>query len=172
MRFCRSTRSHPCSHRFQPGHRLGQSLHPKAKPQYDQGAVDPSASELYHFASVSLGQSAASPQPASPHSNRTRSRLTTWLWLTPQQYADRFGLSPNDLQQSHLLVAFVWLRDTQRRRWSKFRNLPRYRFPGTECFLEPRFITTLSTVNGTSQTLLRSLFRCVARHRHHCRWLP
>jgi subtilase family serine protease len=78
---------------------LAKSLHPKAKPQYDQGAVDPSQrlSYITLLLSPSVNQQRALNQllaqqqdPKSPNYHN---------WLTPQQYADRFGLSQNDLNK-------------------------------------------------------------------------
>ena len=78
---------------------LARSLHPKAQPQFDQGAVDPQ----FEFSYVTLLTSPSSSQqraldklladqqdPASPNYHR---------WLTPEQYGERFGLSQNDLNK-------------------------------------------------------------------------
>src|SRR4051794_39672561 len=71
-------------------------IHPKARPQYDRGPVDPSLPISYATLShkQSPGQQAALDQllaeqqdPSSPNHHR---------WLTPEQYGDRFGLSPTD----------------------------------------------------------------------------
>jgi hypothetical protein len=78
---------------------LAKSLHPQAQPQYDHGLVDPSR-ELSYITllmapsasqQMALNQLLAQQQdPKSPNYHK---------WLTPQQYADRFGLSPNDLNR-------------------------------------------------------------------------
>ncbi len=78
---------------------LARSLHPKAQPQYDQGAVDPQ----FKFSYVTLLTSPSASQqraldkltadqqnPSSPNYHK---------WLTPEQYADRFGLSQNDINK-------------------------------------------------------------------------
>ncbi|MGD0415830.1 MAG: protease pro-enzyme activation domain-containing protein [Terriglobales bacterium] len=71
----------------------------KAQPQYDQGRVDPSLRLGYM---TLLTVPSASQQRAlnklladqqDPHSPQYHK------WLTPEQYADRFGLSPNDIQK-------------------------------------------------------------------------
>jgi len=75
---------------------LTGSLHPKARPQYDQGPVDrslqigyitlmlkPSASQQSTLEQLLQEQQ----DRASPHYHR---------WLTPQQFGDRFGLSNSD----------------------------------------------------------------------------
>lgn len=76
-------------------------LHPKAQSQYDQGPVDPSL-ELSYVTLLLTPSPSLEPflreqqNPASPDFHR---------WLTPEQFADRFGLSNNDITQ---LVS--WLR--------------------------------------------------------------
>ncbi len=75
------------------------SVPPKAKPQYDKGPIDPQ----FTFGSVTLQTSPSASQeteldqlmaeqqdPSSPHYHQ---------WLTPAQYADRFGLSHNDIDK-------------------------------------------------------------------------
>jgi subtilase family serine protease len=75
-----------------PGH-----LHPQAKVQYDQGAVD--ATFVLPSVTIHLKPSASQQQsltqllsdqqnPSSPQYHK---------WLTPEQYADQFGASANDL---------------------------------------------------------------------------
>jgi uncharacterized protein (TIGR03437 family) len=82
-----------------------QIVHPLAQPRYDQGPVEASF-RLGHIQMMfqqnaaqraSLDQLlAAQRDPASPDYHR---------WLTPEQYADRFGLSPADLAR-----ATAWLK--------------------------------------------------------------
>src|SRR6266498_1152692 len=78
---------------------LAKSLHPKAQPQDDQGPVDPQARLGYItlLTSPSASQQRAlnklladQQNPASPKYHQ---------WLTPEQYADRFGLSQADLDK-------------------------------------------------------------------------
>ena len=76
---------------------LKGNVHPKAQAQYDRGPVEPSF-ELGYVTLLlkpSPGQQAALEQllaeqqdPSSPHYHK---------WLTPEQYAERFGLSPSDV---------------------------------------------------------------------------
>jgi hypothetical protein len=86
---------------IEPGQviRLSAGIPVKAQPQYDQGPVDsslklgyvtlltaPSASQQ-----KAIGQLLAEQQdPRSPEYHK---------WITPEQYAERFGLSPNDIQK-------------------------------------------------------------------------
>jgi len=79
--------------------KLTGNVHHKALPRYDQGPVDPAMRlgtiTLLTLSTPSqqkaLAQLLAQQQdPKSPNYHK---------WLTPQQYADRFGLSQNDVQQ-------------------------------------------------------------------------
>lgn len=68
-------------------------LHPKARPSYDRGRVDPSMKlgfvTLLLKPTPSLEPFLAELQtPSSPSYHR---------WLTPEQFADRFGLSDHDV---------------------------------------------------------------------------
>lgn len=82
-----------------PSVALSKSVHYKARPQYDLGTADPSLKLSY--ITLLMGPSPAqqktldqflidlqNPKSASYHK-----------FLTPQQYADRFGLSQNDLSK-------------------------------------------------------------------------
>jgi len=82
-----------------------QIVHPLAQPRYDQGPVE-ATFRLGHIQMMfqqTAAQRAALDQllaaqrdPASPDYHH---------WLTPEQYADRFGLSPADLAR-----ATTWLK--------------------------------------------------------------
>jgi uncharacterized protein (TIGR03437 family) len=78
---------------------LNGHVHPLARPEFDRGAVDPSTaltSLAIQLKSSASQQSdltrllAEQQDPSSPNYHR---------WLTPEQYADRFGLSSGDLDQ-------------------------------------------------------------------------
>jgi len=78
---------------------LSKSLHPKAKPQYDQGPVDPQTNFSYItlLASPSPTQQKAldklmaeQQDPTSPNYHK---------WLTPEEYGSQFGLSQNDVNK-------------------------------------------------------------------------
>ena len=75
---------------------LPRSLHAKAQPQYDRGPVDPSKQLSYItiLTSPSPSQQRALSQLLAQQQDRTSSNYHKWL--TPQQYAERFGLSAND----------------------------------------------------------------------------
>lgn len=76
---------------------LADNIHPLAKPEYDQGPVEPTL----QFSSVTVvmapspSQQAALDQLLAQQQDRTSPNYHRWL--TPEQYAERFGLSQNDL---------------------------------------------------------------------------
>jgi hypothetical protein len=65
---------------------LAGNVHRKALPQFDKGPVEPSMKLDYITLML---ESSASQQAALEPQYHT--------WLTPEQYADRFGLSPADV---------------------------------------------------------------------------
>ena len=78
---------------------LAKSLHAKAKPQHDQGAVDPQTRLDYLTLVISPSASqqraleklmAEQQDPASPNYHK---------WLMPEEYGNRFGLSQNDVNK-------------------------------------------------------------------------
>jgi subtilase family serine protease len=78
---------------------LARSVHPKAQARYDQGVVSPDFELGYVTLTMSPSASqqraidqllAEQQDPASPNYHH---------WLTPEQYADRFGLSQDDINR-------------------------------------------------------------------------
>ena len=78
---------------------LRGNVHPQANPQFDAGPVDP-ALRLDHVM-VMLKRSAAQQtdldQLLTEQQDRTSRNYHSWL--TPEQFGDRFGASPNDAAQ-------------------------------------------------------------------------
>ncbi len=75
-----------------PGH-----IHPQAQPRYDQGAVEAThelPSITIHI-KPSTGQQQSLNQLLGDQQNPRSAQYHKWL--TPEQYADRFGASSNDL---------------------------------------------------------------------------
>jgi subtilase family serine protease len=78
---------------------LADSIHPLASPEYDQGVVEPTLP----FSSVTLvmaptpSQQTALEQLLAEQQDRTSPNYHKWL--TPEQYAERFGLSQNDMNK-------------------------------------------------------------------------
>ncbi len=75
------------------------TMHPMIRPETDQGLMD--ASTVLHGLTMNFAPTAAQhaalealllsqQQPSSPDYHR---------WLTPQQFADRFGMSPQDISR-------------------------------------------------------------------------
>jgi subtilase family serine protease len=79
--------------------RLAGSTHPLAAPQFDRGRLN--SNTIMHGVSLTFTRSASQQAAleqllagqqdhASPNYHR---------WLTPEQFADRFGLAPSDVEQ-------------------------------------------------------------------------
>jgi subtilase family serine protease len=73
------------------------SAHPMARPQFDQGRVDPE----HQLNDVALTFRLSGSQQAELQQllreQQSRSSPNFHRWLTPEQYAARFGMSSNDL---------------------------------------------------------------------------
>jgi subtilase family serine protease len=84
---------------------LKGSVHAQARPEYDQGAADPSLPLPYVVlvTKPSATQQAELEQLLAQQQDPTSANYHKWL--TPEQYADRFGLSPSDTEK-----ITVWLR--------------------------------------------------------------
>ncbi len=78
---------------------LAKSLHPKAQPQYDQGAVNPSLKLTYitMLLAPSPSQQAGLEQLLAQQQDRGSPNYHKWL--SPRQFADQFGLSQGDLSK-------------------------------------------------------------------------
>jgi subtilase family serine protease len=78
---------------------LPGNIHPLAKPEYDQGPVEPTLpfSSVTVVMAPSPSQQAALDQLLAEQQDRTSPNYHKWL--TPEQYADRFGLSQNDINK-------------------------------------------------------------------------
>ena len=79
--------------------RLAGNIHPKALPENDQGPVDPNLqlSRVTIVLQPSAAQQAALDQLL--HDQQDPSSPNYHHWLTPEEYADRFGVSQNDVNQ-------------------------------------------------------------------------
>jgi len=78
---------------------LRGSVHRRALPQFDQGPVDPAM----RMGTITLMTSpTAAQQRALTHllaQQQDPKSANYHKWLTPEQYADRFGMSSNDMQK-------------------------------------------------------------------------
>src|ERR1700733_579014 len=83
----------------------GQIVHPLAQARYDQGAVE--GTFRLGYIQLMFQQTAAQRQGLDQllAAQRDPSSPNFHNWLTPEQYADRFGLSATDLAR-----VTVWLR--------------------------------------------------------------
>jgi len=79
--------------------KLSAGVPMRAQAQYDRGPVDPSLKLSYMtlLTVPSASQREALDQLLAEQQNRNSPLYHKWL--TPEQYADRFGLSPNDIQK-------------------------------------------------------------------------
>jgi uncharacterized protein (TIGR03437 family) len=93
---------------------LSGHLHPLARSEYDRGPVDPSMalSRVTFVLQPSAAQKADLEQLLAQQQDPTSANYHKWL--TPEEYADRFGASQDDiakivewLQSQHLTVASV-----------------------------------------------------------------
>jgi subtilase family serine protease len=84
---------------------LRGSVHGQARPEYDQGAADPSLQLPY----IVMVMKPSATQQADLEQLMTQQQdpasANYHKWLTPEQYADRFGLSRSDIEKIS-----IWLR--------------------------------------------------------------
>jgi len=78
---------------------LAKSLHPQAQPQYDLGPADPSLKLTYMTLLMAPSPSQQKALDQLLAQQQDRSSANYHKWLTPQQFADRFGLSQNDVNK-------------------------------------------------------------------------
>ncbi len=78
---------------------LRGNLHPLARPQYDQGKVDPSfkLERITMMFQPTAAQQTDLDGLLAAQQNPTSSSFHQWL--TPEQYADRFGMAQSDLNK-------------------------------------------------------------------------
>jgi len=102
---------------------LKGNVHQLARPEFDQGPVDP-AMRLGTITLTTLPTPAQQKainlllaQQQNPKSSNYHK------WLTPEQYADRFGLSRNDMQQMAAWLkskGFTMIQQARGRNWISF----------------------------------------------------
>lgn len=125
---------------------LPGNVHPLARPEYDQGAVDPSLK----FGSVTLeiapspAQQAALDQLLADQQNRNSPSYHKWLM--PEQYADRFGLTQKDMDQ---ITAWLQLQGFSVVRVARGRNA--VVFSGSAAQIQSVFNTELHRYNVSGE---------------------
>ncbi len=121
---------------------LAHSVHPLAKPQYDQGAVESSLPFPY----VLLYAAPSASQQAALNSFLTelqdRNSPNYHQWLTPEQYAARFGLSQSDMSKIG-----VWLQSQGFTVLKVARGRNVIIFSGTASQIESAFNTEIHRYN-------------------------
>ncbi len=78
---------------------LPRSVHPRVQPQFDQGAVDPSFQLTYMTLVMAPSPSQQKALDELLLRQQDPKSSNYHKWLTPAQFADRFGLSQNDLDK-------------------------------------------------------------------------
>jgi subtilase family serine protease len=102
---------------------LTGNVHRNAQPQFDQGPVDP-AMRLGTITLLTV------PTPAQQKAltqllaqQQDRKSPNYHKWLTPEQYADRFGLTQNDMRQMAVWLksqGFTMIQSARGRNWISF----------------------------------------------------
>jgi subtilase family serine protease len=121
-------------------------VHPLAQAQYDQGRVEPT----FQLGYVTLLFSpSASQMKALDHliaQQQNPASRNFHKWLTPEQFADGFALTANDMQK-----VTAWLRTQGFQIVSVARGRQFVVFTGTEALLESAFRTEIHRYNVNGQ---------------------
>ena len=120
--------------------RLAAGVPPKAQPQFDRGPVDPllKLSYMTLLIAPSPSQSKALDQLLAQQQDPQSSLHQKWL--TPTQYAERFGLSPNDIRK-----IVLWLQSEGFTVLDVARARNFIVFSGTAAQAESAFLTPIHT---------------------------
>jgi uncharacterized protein (TIGR03437 family) len=126
---------------------LKGNVHPSAQAQYDRGPVEPSFELAYvtlllqpsPSQQTALQQLLAQQQdPSSPHYHQ---------WLTSEQYAARFGLSPGDIA-----IVVSWLQSEGLKVNDVARGRHWIAFTGTAGLIDSAFHTAIHRYNVEGET--------------------
>jgi subtilase family serine protease len=125
-----------------PGH-----ADPKALPQYDQGPVEPS----FQFGRVTLVMAPSPSQQVALNlllaQQQDRSSPNYHKWLTPEQFAERFGVSQGDISK-----ITAWLQSQSFQVFSVPRGRTSVSFSGTAAQIQSAFKTEIHRYNVNGQT--------------------
>jgi subtilase family serine protease len=125
-----------------PGH-----ADPKALPQYDQGPVEPS----FQFGRVTLVMAPSPSQQVALNlllaQQQDRSSPNYHKWLTPEQFAERFGVSQGDISK-----ITAWLQSQGFQVFSVPRGRTSVSFSGTAAQIQSAFKTEIHRYNVNGQT--------------------
>src|SRR5271166_320208 len=123
-------------------HVLEGNIRHQALPEYDQGRVDPAMQlgTITLLTAPTAAQESALQQLLAQQQDRKSANYHKWL--TPEQYADRFGLSQNDMQQMVAWLSaqgFTMIQPARARNWISF--------TGTAAQVESAFSTEIHHYN-------------------------
>jgi subtilase family serine protease len=125
-----------------PGH-----LNRRAQPQYDQGPVEPS----HLFGHVTLVMAPSPSQQVALNlllaQQQDRSSPNYHKWLTPEQFAGRFGVSQGDIDK-----ITAWLGSQGFQAVSAARGRTSVSFSGTAAQLQSAFKMEMHTYNVNGET--------------------
>jgi subtilase family serine protease len=103
--------------------RLAAGVPMQAKPEFDQGAVDPTL-QLSYITLLTVPSAAQKKALNKLYLDQQNPRSASYhKWLTPEQYADRFGLSPTDVLKITAWLqsqGFTVVRTARGRNWIAF----------------------------------------------------
>lgn len=117
---------------------LARSVHPKAQPQYDQGPVEPSFPISYVTLAIAPSPSQQAALDQLLVQQQDRQSPNYHKWLTPEQYAERFGLSQDDVNK-----IMAWLKSQGLTVLSVARGRNSVIFSGTAEQIEKTFRTEI-----------------------------
>ena len=123
-------------------HVLKGNIRHQARPEYDQGRVDPGMrlGTITLMTAPTAAQESAIQQLLKQQQDRKSPNYHKWL--TPEQYADRFGLSENDMQK---MVAWLAAQGFTMIEPARGRNF--ITFTGTAAQVESAFGTEIHHYN-------------------------
>lgn len=126
---------------------LDKSVHPLAQEQYDQGAVEASfpLSRITLLMSPSASQQRAIDKLLAEQQDPSSANFHRWL--TPEQYAERFGVSQNDINR----IA-AWLKSQGFTVLSVARGRNSITFSGTAAQVQNAFQTAIHRYNVEGET--------------------
>jgi len=118
----------------------------RAQPQYDQGPVEPS----FQFGRVTLVMAPSPSQQVALNlllaQQQDRSSPNYHKWLTPEQFAERFGVSQGDITK-----ITAWLRLQGFQVFSVPRGRTSVSFSGTAAQIQNAFKTEIHRYNANGQ---------------------
>ena len=129
------------------GVRLATGVPMQARPEFDQGRVDPSM-QMNHLRVLTAPSAAQQRAINKLLADQQNPRSASYhKWLTPEQYADRFGLGLNDVKKISAWLesrGFTVTETARGRNWIVF--------SGTAAQVEAAFQTEIHTFKENEET--------------------